>query len=406
MNRLSEEQILEKKNFAKELDLYLRENYGDPNNEKDSFYMSEAKLAQALKEFGIDIGQKSINRYRNAECLAPRNVQAGIREVFRRLKHKYDREDERDPEEEDFMDAYFYEEDPYYDDGTTFDSEEYSVDAYGESGVLRNHPDTDEEFTKLLDSMVVENPLENIRSIDLGKLDYYSKDAVKYIVDSLELFLYLENTDVKFIRAVNMLPMDKREELFQKLSCLSETKAYINLCGFTEECMHKEEGTVSRSKIHYAGSHTYVEEVYRKLELLKRQMRSCKNLPGRIYEKVQISTHRPVRKCPEELKKAFYESYRKVYGELASHKDELVNNPWAKTPPINERKDFFLFVNELLTFSSMDWYHLYLFVRLQLMEVSEQNLRGDVKLIEIFEGYHVQEKEAMLWRYLQMHEAL
>lgn len=379
MNKLSEAKQKEKIAFAKELNDYLDKNYGDPHKEGDSFYMSEMKLANALKEKGIDISQKSINRYRSAESLANKEVQQAIRSIFEELSHQYDRDNERDPEYEDFI----------------IEPMEYTlVDDYEEYD-----DGWDDEWMNNYD------PLDHDSSLKVAKLDYYTKDAVQYIIDHVELFLLVDNTDIKFIKALNTLSEKEREGVVSHLASIPETLNYLRLDGYGQR---NKTGICRnlRSGILYQGSHTFGKELKRKLHLIHNLLESKENLPDRIFQKVDVIMNQPISECPEGLKEDFKDAYREIYVQMREDSlgtEELGIQPVA---PINVRKDFFHVVNDLFEFTEEDWFHLYLFVRLQIIELSEQVCGEQVRLVQVFENYMVQEKEAMVWRYLQMMEVL
>lgn len=408
MNRLNEEKKQQIIDFAKELNEYFNYDYGDPNQE-ESFYMSEMKLSKALMERGISVSQKTINRYRNGESRARKEVQEAIRSIFRELRERYEREDERSPEDSDFMMIYpSLEDDPYYDDGSgeeefcqaMMEDEEYCTIGYMED----YDEDLIQEYEEYLNSLP--DPLENDKNLVMEKLDLYTSEAVKYITDHVELFLYVDNTDVKFVKALQRLPEKKREGLVARLANLPETLEYIRLTGFSRTRRTDGFSFVGKTRYLYQGAHINGNELYNKLQLLRSQLQSADEVPRKIYGKVNKNTNKPVKACSEELRNRFKDEYRKVYLELENQERATDVDELTKIPTVNIRRDFFLHVNELLTFTDQDWYHLYLFVRLQLMELSEQHSQEETKLAEVFEGYLVQEKETILWRYLQMQEVL
>lgn len=325
------------------------------------YRLSESRLA---KEIGV--AQKSMNRYRNGQTLPNEEVQKKLEDYFSNLKEEIDEE-----EQAQMRDRLL----EYYDD----EPEDEQEEACTQAEYARTH------FGVCSDGLSV-----------------YTPETQQFIVDHFELLWMVERHEIELIEKYRMLDALGKQKIRTMLESVPVSLAMVQADGRGKQSGNAGVLSRVRPRILGVGSHRWLEVTCRKNDLYHRFLQ-CKELPPQqTFNELDLEQDGFCRISDPKLQEKFDEQCIEYGHELYMHRNSGFSE--EDVPCFYERMiafhhTYYDNLNKLLKFTTEEWYLLYLLTRMQIADFEDSNM---IQVFEVRDDYHVQERESMLWTYLDM----
>lgn len=343
---------LEKKEYAEKLEAWF--DYALNNN----YNLSESKVA---KEIGIS--QKSMNRYRNGMTLPSEEIQERIEKYFENIQ-----------------------EEVYTDYKREFLEEE--SDRYDEQ--WEEEEKTAKECAK-----------EKAGFCSDG-LSVYTPETQQYIVDNFELLWMVEKRELMFIRRYRELEESRKRKVLHMLETVPISLAMVQANGRDKQTDNLSGIYRPGPRIVGSGSHRWLEVICKKNEIYHNFLQKKYLPPKNLFNNYDLKQNNYFKISKPELEEKFdeqciemaYETLPNCYIHLG---DESTSSFYERICVFH--RTYYDNLNEILKFTTEEWYLLYLLSRMQIADFVDENM---LDTYCISDDYHVQEREALLWTYLDM----
>lgn len=218
------------------------------------------------------------------------------------------------------------------------------------------------EYQEMLDS--VGDGTEGIVYLS-ERLKYYTPTAQKYIVRFLSLYLYIDEEERNFIEELNLLNPVYRKKVVGMLENQPISLEYLEK--FEYEQMDIEPDTPTSKMRGY-------------LDIISAKV----DLKGNIHTKIDARTNDTGAVAIKECRKIF---------------DSATEDYFYRTG-CYVSGDIFTKIDEyLLKYTHKDWYYLYLYNRLKVMDIAEKTSK---RIMNEIDFSFQTERVAMVWDYIEL----